>query len=540
MPYTHLRTFHSKLLEDLTEDDLKVNGKWPKAGGDNALFYYLIEKANPEKVICVPDIVYVYNDTNPLNDYKVNGEEQNKTAAAISGAKKESLYTVVVPTMWRYAHFINFLEELLQHDNVGEVILIDNDPSKTPHTLPDSDKLRYITFGTNIFVNPAWNLGVENAAYDNVCILNDDMAFDLNVLEDLKPILQDPNTGVCGIIPGIEQYGQPPLTDGRYSIIPWSQDIHQFGFGCLMFVNKNNWTTIPDELKIYYGDYFIFDTFLARGKINYCIININHITPYAQTCGAMFFENVTRMSSLQEAEGKHYSNIKEKMWQKKEISVEQITEAADIAVETQREKTILIAIPTNKNIEAATFKSIYDLKVPKGYKTYFQFFYGYQIDQIRNLIADWGKGHDYLFCVDSDIVLPEDTLIKMLGWDRDIVSGLYIQRIPGTHTLEVYEDIGGGGVANIPWEKIKLHNGLMEIAACGFGCVLVKGDVIRGMEYPHFVYRSAINHANTYSEDVYFCQKAREAGFKIWADTTILCDHVGSFTFKVQDEKPQI
>ena len=39
-------------------------------------------------------------------------------------------------------------------------------------------------------------------------------------------------------------------------------------------------------------------------------------------------------------------------------------------------KKILIAIPTNKFIEPSTFKAIYDLKVPEGYKTEFQFFFG--------------------------------------------------------------------------------------------------------------------------------------------------------------------
>lgn len=85
MPYTHLRTFNSSLVNNLTREDLQINGEWPRAGGDNALFYYLLDKADPEKVICVTDIVYNYNDLNPINDYKVNAAEQNKTAKMIIG-----------------------------------------------------------------------------------------------------------------------------------------------------------------------------------------------------------------------------------------------------------------------------------------------------------------------------------------------------------------------------------------------------------------------------------------------------------------------
>jgi glycosyltransferase involved in cell wall biosynthesis len=83
MPYTHLRTFKSSLVKNLTKEDLQIDGKWPRAGGDTSLFYYLIEQADPNKVVCVTDIVVNYNDANPLNDYKVNAEEQNKTAAKV-------------------------------------------------------------------------------------------------------------------------------------------------------------------------------------------------------------------------------------------------------------------------------------------------------------------------------------------------------------------------------------------------------------------------------------------------------------------------
>jgi len=91
MPYTHLRTFNSKLVATLKEEDLKIHGVWPRAGGDTALFYYAIEKADPDKVICVPEIVYNYNDANPINDYKVNASEQTMTANKV--ISKESPFT---------------------------------------------------------------------------------------------------------------------------------------------------------------------------------------------------------------------------------------------------------------------------------------------------------------------------------------------------------------------------------------------------------------------------------------------------------------
>lgn len=192
-------------------------------------------------------------------------------------------------------------------------------------------------------------------------------------------------------------------------------------------------------------------------------------------------------------------------------------------------KRILLAIPTNKYIEPDTFKSLWDLTVPDGYELEFQYFYGYQIDQIRNLIAHWAVAYDYLFCVDSDIVVPKDSLVKMLAAKKDIISGLYIQRIPDQQILEIYLK-APQGATNAKYENIK-NSGIIEIAACGMGCCLIDSKVIRTMPYPHFVYKSAIDHAHTFSEDIYFCFKARELGFTVWADTSIHCEHIGQTRF---------
>jgi FkbM family methyltransferase len=197
-------------------------------------------------------------------------------------------------------------------------------------------------------------------------------------------------------------------------------------------------------------------------------------------------------------------------------------------------KRILVAIPTNKYVEVETFKSLWDLAVPEGYELDFQYFHGYQIDQIRNLIANWACQYDYLLSVDSDVVLPKDSLVKMLAADVDIISGLYIQRIPNTHTIEVYMDVPGGGCTNIPYKLLEKDQ-LVEIAACGMGCALIKGAVFRKMPYPHFIYKSALTHKDTVSEDVYFCINARKYGFKVWTDTSIKCNHKGSTFFNVEE-----
>jgi FkbM family methyltransferase len=198
-------------------------------------------------------------------------------------------------------------------------------------------------------------------------------------------------------------------------------------------------------------------------------------------------------------------------------------------------KKILIAIPTARYIEADTFKSIYDLEIPEGYETTFQFFYGYRIDQVRNLIADWVvRGFDYLFAVDHDVTFKPDTLKKMLFHDKDLVSGIYRQRI-AEQKIEIYDTNQQRMTIDQLYNK-----SLVEIGGCGFGCVLIKKEVFAKIGYPQFEYHVALNHSFTISEDIDFCKKAMSKGFRLYCDPTVLCGHIGSTTMHVELPKTDI
>lgn len=709
LPYTHLRVFKKKLIDGIPDSAFQDDqGQWYRAGGDGSVFYSLIERARPEAVHVVQDVVYNYNDRNPLNDYKVNNKEQNIAARNIISKRNQQGYTVIVPTMWRANDiFLPFLAELCSHRLIDQIVVINNDRSSTPTGLPDDPKLELLDFGKNIYVNPAWNVGVGKSRNDRICILNDDVRFDLKLLEKLYDLLTT-EAGVFGLCPGVADFHQIPVTTKTIDILPWQAGQHTYGFGCLMFIHKDNYSYIPNGLDIYYGDNYVFDLQLSKGRTNYLITNMSFSSPMAATTG-----DTGITGGFLERERKIYQEIKSKMDEqndllKKEYATacqqptdinqhlpllhslasqcdtvvelgvrtgvstrallasgcknlhsfdlyldDRVTELFDHAkkqgkncnyqvgdsltmtipetdllfidtyhtykqlrselnrhhsrvskyiafhdtftyglktdqdqlkgiftaivefmidhpewkfkyhtsenngftvieknngsqpnldttISSIKKKKILIAIPTAKNIEAETFRSIYNLEIPNGYQADFQYFYGYNIDQVRNLIADWVvKGYDYLFSVDSDIAFAPDTLKKLLSHDRDVVSGLYIQRKPGKHTLEIYEHNERGGVSNMPYGKLKGRE-LVEIAGCGFGCVLVKGEVMRKIGYPQFKYYSAIDHANTISEDVDFCKKAINAGFKIWAAPRVQCRHIGSTEFLIDQSLPII
>ena len=171
------------------------------------------------------------------------------------------MISVVMPTMWRNNKTIRLLDSLNLDPNVSEIILIDNDVKSKNIDLSNFSKIKYIPQAENIYVNPAWNLGVSLCKSEIICIANDDIYFDSNtVTQYVLDNAQD-----------LGSFGLNMHTRNRSSIGNLSKKelrtrseissaIVGSGFGMLMFVKKSNWKPIPEELKIWYGDNWIANT----------------------------------------------------------------------------------------------------------------------------------------------------------------------------------------------------------------------------------------------------------------------------------------
>ena len=187
-------------------------------------------------------------------------------------------------------------------------------------------------------------------------------------------------------------------------------------------------------------------------------------------------------------------------------------------------KRILIAVPTDRYVEPQTFKSIYDLEVPKDYFVDFNYFFGYRIDQIRNLIAHIAieNNYEYVLFLDSDIIMPQDTLVKLISSKKPIVTGIYLQRKPGETITEVH--LNGKNIEDLNFFKNK---DFIEADSVGFGCILVKTSILEEVGYPQFEYHPALTMESTFSEDADFCLKARALGYKITVLTDLKFGHIG-------------
>ncbi len=150
---------------------------------------------------------------------------------------------------------------------------------------------------------------------------------------------------------------------------------------------------------------------------------------------------------------------------------------------------------------------------------------------------------EWLFWMDSDMVLEPRTLTVMMRWaDRlqaKFLSGIYYQRM-GEHRpvmgVNTAQYANGGGVL-LDDEYSFMHVAVDERATIpfkvdmvGFGCVLLHRSVFDKLVYPYFrfLFNEDPKKSESYvSEDTYFCAKARKAGVDIWAIPELKCGHLG-------------
>lgn len=108
---SHPRTFYAALFKKIKLEDLLYEGKLFPVTWDLAIMFPMLEMAR-EHIEFIPDILYIYNEDNPCNDFKTSLLQQLHCDYLLRGGKKyERLSTLFTPRT---------------NDHIGTVILSDN------------------------------------------------------------------------------------------------------------------------------------------------------------------------------------------------------------------------------------------------------------------------------------------------------------------------------------------------------------------------------------------------------------------------------
>jgi hypothetical protein len=162
------------------------------------------------------------------------------------------MFSVIIPTIWSppIDKIDDLVNKLIACQNIEEIILINNNPSKYSFRYTD-DKVRELRYN-NIYVNQSWNVGTYQSKSDLLCIMNDDIDFNLDIFEFIKNSLNgDSNIGIIGVSKSCYSLEQ----DQEYQLE--KIQTRNRGWGCLMFLRKDSYTWIPNDLKIHFGDDYL-------------------------------------------------------------------------------------------------------------------------------------------------------------------------------------------------------------------------------------------------------------------------------------------
>lgn len=185
----------------------------------------------------------------------------------------------------------------------------------------------------------------------------------------------------------------------------------------------------------------------------------------------------------------------------------------------EKDELIIIGVPIAGPVTIDWVCSLIALRKPPN--TRLISWRGVPVDVARNRIVKDAlrQGANYLFFLDSDVHPPENALIRLINWRLPIVSGLYYSKrgYPGVWRL-----LPDGKFTPTPVQE----NSLMEVDGVPAGCLLVDMEVFRKVPFPWFRWTSEDPESEEgLSEDLFFCKKVREMGFKIFCDTTVKCYH---------------
>lgn len=141
------------------------------------------------------------------------------------------------------------------------------------------------------------------------------------------------------------------------------------------------------------------------------------------------------------------------------------------------------------------------------------------------------QGATHLMFVDSDMQFAPGDIDYLVEMNEDIIGGLYFGRVVPFPVAKMKHQTRNAmtNPISLPEEE------QFEVMALGTGFLLINMDVFKKMQPPFFFHSEPKDWGmeempfphNEIGEDVSFCLKAREHGFKIIADQSLNLIHVG-------------
>jgi hypothetical protein len=139
-------------------------------------------------------------------------------------------------------------------------------------------------------------------------------------------------------------------------------------------------------------------------------------------------------------------------------------------------------------------------------------------------------GAEYALWLDSDMVFPSTTAVRLMSHNEPVVAANYVRR-QKPYKGVAYETIGD-------WENplpFDVQDELVPVEGIGMGCILTKVSIFEELSKPWFDFQWSPESNDFLGEDMYLCQKIANAGYTVKVDTVLSQElhHLGTYAFNV-------
>lgn len=138
-------------------------------------------------------------------------------------------------------------------------------------------------------------------------------------------------------------------------------------------------------------------------------------------------------------------------------------------------------------------------------------------------------GFSHVLWLDSDMVFDENLLEDLQMCKKQFVSCVYNGRRPGYQSC-IFKSIDLNNV-----ERYEVYpREPFEIEGCGFGAVLIDVEILKAVMLN---FKTCFNPLPQMGEDLAFCYRARNLGYKIYAEPNVQLGHVGHIVIYPEDRE---
>lgn len=151
------------------------------------------------------------------------------------------------------------------------------------------------------------------------------------------------------------------------------------------------------------------------------------------------------------------------------------------------------------------------------------------LNQRERLIEQAKKiNSDYVLWIDSDMMFPSTTAVRLLEHNKDIVACNYTKRTKPLKTV-AYTNLNDWD----SWVPMESQDELVKVEGVGMGCMLMKLDIFEKIQKPYFEFRYKEDTQDYFGEDFILLGKLREQGYDVYIDTVLSMDikHLGIYAF---------